>query len=337
MHFEVLFGIYLLKQVEDFLSSLGDKTHAGLYRDDGLIHIENANGPLISRIEKALHRIFKRNHLKISIEQKGISVNFLDVTLGTNGSYKPYRKPNGITKYVNKASNHPPSILKNIPISIAKRLNTISSYEDEFDAAKDEYQKALEDIGYTAKLTYEPLPSVVQPKRKRRRRIIWFNPPYSKSVFTNIGKEFFNLLGLHFPKQHPFHRLFNYNTVKLSYSCMPNMDSIVKAHNMKILKKKEEAVAKVEKACNCMDKASCPVGNNCLKTNVVYKATVQHENKISNYIGMTENSFNTRYTQHKSSLKHSKNRTQTELSTVVSHIYAYDRAKTLSFYFIDTT
>ena len=94
-----------------------------------------------------------------------------------------------------------------------------------------------------------------------------------------------------------FHRLFNDNTVKLSYSCMPNMDSIFKAHNTKILKKKDEADAKEEKA-------SCPVGNDCLKTNVVYKATVQHENKISNYIGMTENSFKTRYTQHKSSLKH---------------------------------
>ena len=165
-----LTGIYLLKQVEDFLSSLGDKAHAGLYRDDGLIYIENANGPLINKIEKALHRIFKRNHLKISIEQKGLSINFLDVILGTDGSYKPYRKPNGITKYVNKASNHPPSILKNIPVSIAKRLNTISSSRDEFDAAKDEYQKALEDAGYTATLTYELVPSVVQPKRKRRRQ-----------------------------------------------------------------------------------------------------------------------------------------------------------------------
>ena len=84
-----LTGIYLLKQVKDFLSSLGDKTHAGLYRDNGLIYIENAIGLLTSKIEKALHRIFKKHHLKISIEQKGISVNFLDITRGTNGSYKP--------------------------------------------------------------------------------------------------------------------------------------------------------------------------------------------------------------------------------------------------------
>ena len=54
------------------------------------------------------------------------------------------------------ASNHLPSILKNIPKSIQKRLNTISSSEDEFGGAKDEYQKALEEAGYTDTLTYDP-------------------------------------------------------------------------------------------------------------------------------------------------------------------------------------
>ena len=100
-------GIFLLKQVDNFLSSLREKAHAELCRDYGLIYIENANGPLLNKVEMALHRISKSNSLKISIEQKGHSVNFLDVTLETDGSYKPYRKPNGITKYVNKASNHP--------------------------------------------------------------------------------------------------------------------------------------------------------------------------------------------------------------------------------------
>ena len=70
-----LTGIYLLKQVNDFLSLMGEKTHAGLYRDDGLIYIEKANGPLINKIEKALHRIFKKNKLNVSMEQKGHTVN----------------------------------------------------------------------------------------------------------------------------------------------------------------------------------------------------------------------------------------------------------------------
>ena len=110
-----LTGLYLFKQVDEHLSSLGEKSHSGLYHDDGLIYLENSNGPLISKIEKALYRIFKRNQLKITIEQKGHTVNFLDVTLSTDGSHKPYKKPNSSFKYVNKASNHPRPSLRTSP------------------------------------------------------------------------------------------------------------------------------------------------------------------------------------------------------------------------------
>ena len=167
------------------------------------------------------------------------------------------------------------------------------------------------------------------------RRIIWFNPPYSKSVATNIGKKFFQLLRLHFPKQHPLHCLFNDNTVKLSYSCMPSMNNIVKTHNMKILRKEEETNKKEEKSCNCRNRSLCPVENNCLKTSVAYKATVEYENKTANYIGMTENSFKTRYTLHKSSLNHSKNRKQTELSSLIWSLKDNDTPYNLAWSIID--
>ena len=84
-----LTGIYLLQQVNDSLSKMKKRTHTGLYRDDGLIYIEDASGPLISRIEKALHRIFKSNKLSIGLEQKGHVVNFLDVPMDTDGTHKP--------------------------------------------------------------------------------------------------------------------------------------------------------------------------------------------------------------------------------------------------------
>ena len=201
-----------------------------------LLSVEDANGPLISKIEKALHRIFKRNKLNISIEQKGHTINLLDVTLSTDGSHKPYKKPNSTIKYVNKGSNHPPLITKNIPSSIQKRLNSISSCEREYIDAKDEYQRALTDAGYTHELAYDTEKNKSANKMKRKMGIVCFNPPYSKNVATNIGKEFFNLLRIHFPKQHPLHHLFNKNTVKLSYSCTINMDGIIKAHNAKILR-----------------------------------------------------------------------------------------------------
>ena len=209
-----LVGVFLLKQINSFLASVGQKCHAGLYRDDILIYIENSNGPLISKIEKALNRIFKSNKLKISTEQKGHTVNFLDVTLSTDGSFKPYRKPNSSIAYVSKASNHPPSVLKNIPSLIQKRLSTISSSEAYFLGAKGEYQSVLNNnAGYSDSFRYE-LPHQPQRKCNRMRKIVWFNPPYSKNVATNIEKELFNLLQVHFPRQHPFHSLFNCNTVK---------------------------------------------------------------------------------------------------------------------------
>ena len=90
------------------------------------------------------------------MEQKGHTVNFLDVTLTTDGSHKPYKKPNSNIIYVSRASNHPPSIPRNIPTSIQKRLNTISSSEAEFDNAKDDYQKALCEAGYMDELKSDP-------------------------------------------------------------------------------------------------------------------------------------------------------------------------------------
>ena len=72
-----------------------------------------------------------------------------------------------------------------------------------------------------------------------------------------------------------------------------NLDNIIKAHNAKILNKEEDNSGNDDKTCNCRDQTACPVGNNCLKNNVVYKATVQYEDKEQNYIGMTENTFKT--------------------------------------------
>ena len=39
-----------------------------------------------------------------------------------------------------------------------------------------------------------------EEKSKRRRKIIWFNPPFSLSVKSNTGKLFFKLVKKHFPK-----------------------------------------------------------------------------------------------------------------------------------------
>ena len=72
-------------------------------------------------------------------------------------------------------------------------------------------------------------------KRNRKRQIIWFNPPFNLKAKTKIGKLFLNLLEKHFPPHNKLHKLFNRTTVKISYSCMPNMNSYTYMHNHKVL------------------------------------------------------------------------------------------------------
>ena len=75
-------------------------------------------------------------------------------------------------------------------------------------------------------------------QRTTRRKMIWFNPPYSRNVKTNIDKIFLHFLGKYFPVKNKMHKILNKNTVKVSYSCMENMDSVISGRNHNILNPK---------------------------------------------------------------------------------------------------
>ena len=135
----------------------------------------------------------------------------------TSVTHRPFKKKNDQLLYINTSSNHPPSIMKQIPASINKRLSDNSSNESIFNTAKPEYEAALQNSRYSALLSFSPCKPT---KRKRKRNILWFNPPYNKSVQTNIGRIFLNLINKHFPNSGKLHKIFNKNTLKLSYSCM---------------------------------------------------------------------------------------------------------------------
>ena len=66
--------------------------------------------------------------------------------------------------------------------------------------------------------------------------MVWCNTPFSSNVMTNLGKRFFGILNKHFPENSELAKIFNKNRVKLSYSCMPNMQSNISGHNKKILR-----------------------------------------------------------------------------------------------------
>ena len=61
-----------------------------------------------------ISRIFNIHGLKITIKVNHKIVHYLDVTFDLDSQvYKPYRKENDTPIYVDKNSNHPPSVLKN--------------------------------------------------------------------------------------------------------------------------------------------------------------------------------------------------------------------------------
>ena len=76
------------------------------------------------------------------------------------------------------------------------------------------------------------------------------------------------------------------------------------------------------KACNCRQPAHCRLDGNCWKSAVIYQATVTTDDNrpAESYVDLTENSFKTRYANHKSSFRDPNKRLSTELSKHIWHL-----------------
>ena len=188
------------------LSLIGNKhnpNNVGLYKDDRLAVFKNTRGPQSEKIKKTFQKVFKNKGLDIIINCNMKIVNYLDVTLNLNdGSYRPYKKPNDDTNYIPVNADHPPPILKQLPMSIEKLLSSLSSTKNFFEETAPYYEQYLPNCGYKEKLNYrDPASPNLITKRKRQTKILWFNPTYSKTVKTKIGKLFLQLIKMHFPKR----------------------------------------------------------------------------------------------------------------------------------------
>ena len=319
-----LVGLYALNKLRTRFGN----NNIGLYRDDGLALIEGNSPRLADKARKDLSSAFQELGLKITAEVNYETVNFLDVTLNlTSKLYKPYRKPNNEPLYIHKESNHPPSIIKHLPAAINRRIASLSSDKQTFDTVAPTYDRALEQSNYHTKLQFptpDTTPTTETPsqnkKRKRGRNIIWFNPPYSKTVRTNVARDFLKLIDKHFPKTSPLHKIFNRNTIKVSYSCMHNVRSVISKHNKRVLSEANSTQKSTkEKQCNCRNANECPLDQVCLTKDLVYQAevTTKDNNERKTYIGMTATTFKERYRNHKKSFDDIKYKNETELSKYV--------------------
>ena len=171
------------------LSLKYNKTNTGLYRDDRLAVFRNVSGTHCEKIKKEFQKLFWQHGLKLIIKCNLKIVDFLDVTLNlTDSTYKPYHKPNDEICYIHKESNHPLSIMKQLPTET--RLSKLSSNVKVFNKSVPIYQEALDKSGYKRQLTFQKTSTNDTKRRQEKRNILWFNPPFSKSVVTKIGKHF---------------------------------------------------------------------------------------------------------------------------------------------------
>ena len=117
-----------------------------------------------------------------------------------------------------------------------------------------------------------------------------------------------------FPPGHHLHRLLNRNTVKVSYSCVPNVKQIISNHNGQVMKKVIPQEIP-EAGCKCRADKPCPLDGKCETEALVYQAKIvrQDNYKEETYIGMTSLTFKKRFAQHTQSFKH-RDRVATALS-----------------------
>ena len=337
-----LVGLFILSQLQHLPVTLG------LYRDDGL-GVSGLKPKENEALKKQISDVFKANGLGITISVNKRAVSFLNVTFNLpDASFRDFSKENHVPLYVHKESNHPPAVTKCIVKGVGQRLSANSSSQEMFDAAKGMYQEQLLKAGYTEELKFEPRAEEGSSKRRRRKRdICWFNPPFCRSVITNVGKEFLRILDKCFPSGHPCHKALNRQSVKVSYRTMPNLGHIIASQNSKIIGKGEAHAAKRKCSCPAKDKPTCPLAGECLAENIIYQAKIKalppkraeledeelmdpRLGKVQTYLGRTKPNWKSRLGNHTASFKNIGQRTDSGLSKYVWDLKGQKRGFKLS-------
>ena len=122
-----LVGTFVLKKLKNAFQN----NIFGLYRDDGLAVIKGLTGPKIEKLKKNIVKTFKDCGLNITFKANLHAVYYLDVTFDLRkDTYLLNRKPDNPPVYMNNCSNHLPTVIKQLPKSISKRLSDLSSNEE---------------------------------------------------------------------------------------------------------------------------------------------------------------------------------------------------------------
>ena len=95
---------------------------------------------------------------------------------------------------------------------------------------------------------------------------------------------------------------------------MTNIKQSIDGHNKTNIARKSKNEEQ-KKQCNCRKQQDCPVSGRCLSETVIYQTTVNtNDGKQEQiYIGLTANTFKTRFNSRKASFKNETKKSSSEL------------------------
>ena len=220
-----LVGSSLLSQLQKL------NINIGLYRYDGLA-ISNTTPRDTENIKKEICRVFNHNGLRITIEANKQTINFLDITFNlkkTPTSPSQSLTPHYKTSTARATTHQPPQIT--YPPASTKDCHSfhLTKHPSTKQKKKKHSTNADTSILYTTNQ-----PRLTTEKTGNGTTYSGTTPPFSKNVSTNIGHRFLALVDKHFPKDHKLRKIFNRNTIKISYSCMNNTKQVIYNYNKRI-------------------------------------------------------------------------------------------------------
>ena len=171
------------------LSKNYNKKDIGLYRDNGLAIFKALVAPKQKKLKK-LQKLFKDNHLNITIQCNLKIVSYLDVTFNlTYATYQHFCRTNNEIAYIHKESNHTPSLLWLITLSIKSHLFKHLSNEKIFKKSTQIYQEPLKQIRHHHQLTYrKSTNNKKEDTNRRKRKINLVQSPIQKKCFSRSWK-----------------------------------------------------------------------------------------------------------------------------------------------------
>ena len=132
---------------------------------------------------------------------------------------------------------------------VRRRISDISCNKEYFNKAAPAHKNAFKFSGFNENIQFTSTPS---PRRNRNRKtnssihhiVSMWKPTSIEICMTSTSRH------------HKYHKLFNRNNIKISYSCMPNMASVIPNHNTSLLK---DPTPTYIKGCSCQQKTECPL------------------------------------------------------------------------------